>query len=105
MILDIFQYSNMYTLCKSIQWLADEGHVKDECGPYVVKPGAPTPQSYTSKAHVLSGTKQVPDWPDLLHLYSRFRTGKTLYEWMETYDVESYGIDVRRFTTFGVIKV
>lgn len=29
----------MYTLCKSIQWLADESHVKDECGPYVVKPG------------------------------------------------------------------
>lgn len=29
----------MYTLCKSIQWLADEAHVKDECGPYVTKSG------------------------------------------------------------------
>lgn len=79
----------MYTLCKSIQWLADEGHVKDECGPYVVKPGA----------------KKIPHWPDLLHLYSRLRTGKTLYEWINTYNVENHGIDVRRFTTFGVIKV
>ncbi|KAF6763906.1 nitrogen permease regulator Npr2 [Ephemerocybe angulata] len=88
MTLDIFQYSNMYTLCKSIQWLADESHVKDECGPYVVKPG----------------TKAIPDWPDLLQLYCHLRTGNTLHEWMELYDVEKYGIDVRRFTTFGVIK-
>jgi len=39
MTVDIFQYSNMYTLRKSVQWLADEPHVKDECGPYVTKPG------------------------------------------------------------------
>jgi len=39
MIIDIFQYSNMYTLRKSIQWLADEAHVKEECGPYVIKQG------------------------------------------------------------------
>ena len=92
MNIDIFQYSNMYTLCKSMQWLADESHVKDECGPYVVR-------DPTGKATL------IPDWPDLLHLYSRLRTGKTLYEWMKTYNVEAYGIDVRRFVTFGVIKV
>lgn len=39
MTIDIFQWSNMYTLRKSIQWLADEIHVKEECGPYVTKPG------------------------------------------------------------------
>ena len=39
MTIDIFQYSNMYTLRKSIQWIADEAHVKEECGPYVTKPG------------------------------------------------------------------
>jgi len=39
MPIDIFQYSNMYTLRKSVQWLADETHVKEECGPYVTKPG------------------------------------------------------------------
>lgn len=41
MTIDIFQYSNMYTLRKSIQWMADESHVKEECGPYVTKPGLP----------------------------------------------------------------
>lgn len=40
MMIDIFQYSNMYTLRKSIQWLADESHVKEECGPYVTKKGS-----------------------------------------------------------------
>lgn len=38
-MIDIFQYSNMYTLRKSVQWLADEPHVREECGPYVTKPG------------------------------------------------------------------
>ncbi|KAH9993755.1 nitrogen permease regulator 2-domain-containing protein [Russula vinacea] len=75
MTIDIFQYSNMYTLRKSIQWLADEAHVKEECGPYVIKEG-----------------RSIPDWPKLLHLYSRMRPGKTS------------GIDIRRFASFGVIK-
>lgn len=87
MTIDIFQYSNMYTLRKSVQWLADELHVKDECGPYVTKPG-----------------KSIPDWPRLLHLYSRFKPGKTVFEWMESYGAHDLGIDVRRFTSFGVIK-
>ena len=46
MTIDIFQYSNMYTLRKSIQWLADEPHVKDECGPYVIKEGMVTACNY-----------------------------------------------------------
>ncbi|KAI0277219.1 nitrogen permease regulator 2 [Russula aff. rugulosa BPL654] len=87
MIIDIFQYSNTYTLRKSIQWLADEAHVKEECGPYVIKEG-----------------RSIPDWPKLLHLYSRMRPGKTVFEWMQDHDVRSLGIDVRRFASFGVIK-
>ena len=88
MTVDIFQYSNMYTLRKSIQWLADEVHVREECGPYVTKPGHP-----------------IPDWPKLLRLYSRFKPGKTVLEWMESHNVHQLGIDIRRFTSFGVIKV
>ncbi|KAI0362371.1 NPR2-domain-containing protein [Trametes cingulata] len=87
MLIDIFQYSNMYTLRKSIQWLAGEEHIIKECGPYVTKPGW-----------------VIPDWPKLLRLYSRFKAGKTVRDWMEEYDVHKIGIDVRRFTSFGVIK-
>ncbi|KAF8892501.1 nitrogen permease regulator 2-domain-containing protein [Infundibulicybe gibba] len=87
MTIDIFQYSNMYTLRKSIQRLAEETHVMAECGPYVTRPG-----------------NAIPDWPRLLHLYSRLKAGKTVWEWMEAYNVHELGIDVRRFTSFGVIK-
>ncbi|KAF8263385.1 hypothetical protein EI94DRAFT_1740984 [Lactarius quietus] len=83
----IFQYSNMYTLHKSVQWLAGEAHVKEDCGPYVIKDG-----------------RAIPGWPKLLHLYSRMRPGTTVFEWMQDHDVRSIGIDVRRFATFGVIK-
>ncbi|KAE9409584.1 NPR2-domain-containing protein [Gymnopus androsaceus JB14] len=71
MTVDIFQYSNMYTLRKSIQWLADEAHVKEECGPT---------------------------------LPNQCFTRMSMLEWMEEYDVQELGIDVRRFTSFGVIK-
>ena len=47
----------------------------------------------------------MPDWPKLLHLYSRMKSGKTVLEWIQEYQVEQCGIDVRRFTSFGVIKV
>lgn len=47
----------------------------------------------------------IPDWPKLLRLYSRLKPGKTVFEWMEEHDVHQLGIDIRRFTSFGVIKV
>ncbi|KAJ3524319.1 hypothetical protein NM688_g8584 [Phlebia brevispora] len=88
MMIDIFQYSNMYTLRKSVQWLADEAHVREECGPYVTRPEMDT-----------------PDWPKLLHLYSRMKSGATVLEWMQEHKVQELGVDVRRFTSFGVVKV
>ncbi|KAH8116861.1 NPR2-domain-containing protein [Phellopilus nigrolimitatus] len=87
MMIDIFQFSNMYTLCRSIAWLADEPHVQDECGPYVTRPD-----------------REISEWPDLLHLYSRLKPGITVFEWMQEYDTHKHGIDPRRFVSFGVIK-
>lgn len=49
--------------------------------------------------------KEISDWPQLLHLYSRLKPGKTVFEWMQEYDVHHLGVDPRRFTSFGVIKV
>ncbi len=107
MTIDIFQYSNMYTLRKSIQRLADEPHVKDECGPYVIKEGVV--RNTLQRSHLANVShdpgRSIPDWPKLLHLYSRMRPGKTVFEWMQDHDVRSLGIDVRRFASFGVIKV
>jgi len=57
------------------------------------------------QTHLVLIGRHIPDWPKLLHLYSRFKTGKTVFDWMKTYEVEDLGIDVRRFTSFGVVKV
>jgi len=46
----------------------------------------------------------VPEWPQLLGLYSRFRAGITVLQWMQDNNVLDLGIDVRRFASFGVIK-
>ncbi|KAG9124778.1 Nitrogen permease regulator 2 [Ceratobasidium sp. 392] len=102
---DIFQYTNIYTLKPSIQWLANDPGVKEECPGYVTLPGH-TPAS----------------WPDLLRLYSRLTNSKTVHEWLESCSSSpaprspgpnSFGalvpditssIDPRRFISFGVIK-
>jgi len=55
MVIDIFQYSNMYTLRKSIQWLADEAHVKEECGPYVIKEGKAVYITYLTQSRSCFG--------------------------------------------------
>ena len=97
----------MYTLSRSIQWLAQEAHVKEECGPYSTKPGALFSSSgfACSIPNTLALGYPVPDWPTLLHLYSRMKPGKTVFEWLESHSVHELGIDVRRFTSFGVVKV
>ena len=104
MMIDIFQYSNMYTLSRSMQWLADEAHVRDECGPYVTRPGVPI-QVFPHLSLSSPAGHAIPDWPQLLRLYSRFKPGKTILGWMKLYGVHQLGIDVRRFTSFGIIKV
>lgn len=38
-MIDIFQYSNMYTLKSNFQWLAEEISVQEECSQYVTCPG------------------------------------------------------------------
>lgn len=52
MMIDIFQFSNMYTLSRSIQWLADETHVRDECGPYVTRSGMKFASESGTSPHV-----------------------------------------------------
>lgn len=107
MMIDIFQYSNMYTLRKSIQWLAKESDVREECGPYATKPGQSQSDgpAGVQDAQPQHTGREIADWPRLLHLYSRLKPGKTVREWMVEHDVDSLGVDVRRFTSFGVIKV
>ncbi|CAE6479796.1 unnamed protein product [Rhizoctonia solani] len=106
-MVDIFQYSNIYALKPSIEWLANDPGVQEECPGYVTLPGH-TP----------------PSWPELLRLYSRLSHSQTVHSWLESAssvttsrsnpttpkspmgispDIVS-SIDPRRFISFGVIK-
>lgn len=87
MMIDIFQYANMYTLKPSITRLAADETIISECGSYVTRSG------------------YIPaSWPTLLRLYSKLLPGTTVHQWIEANDVLSLGIDPRRFISFGIIK-
>lgn len=87
LMVDIFQFVNIYTLKPAIARLADEPSIQAECGPYVTRPGY-----------------EIPAWPVLLDLYTALRPGVRLDTWMEERKIEGMGIDARRFVTFGIIK-
>ena len=86
-VVDIFQYFNMYTVRPAIAKMADDEALGRECATYVTRPGF-TPPSY----------------PKILKLYSLLRAGTTLHDWIEENDIDTLGIDVRRFVSFGVIQ-
>ncbi|EPQ32193.1 uncharacterized protein PFL1_00390 [Pseudozyma flocculosa PF-1] len=86
-VIDIFQYFNMYTVRPAIARMADDETMGRECATYVTRPGYP-----------------LPSYPELLRLYSLLRPGKNLHDWIEDNDVDAKGIDVRRFVSFGVIQ-
>lgn len=87
LMVDVFQFFNVYVLKPAIARMADDPSIQAECGPYVVRPG-----------HV------APPWPTLLNLYTALRPGVVLEQWIEERNVETMGIDARRFVTFGIIK-
>ncbi|KAK4686544.1 nitrogen permease regulator 2, partial [Tremellales sp. Uapishka_1] len=85
--IDIFQYSNMYTVKPSIIKLAQDETVIQECGAYVTRPGF-----------------AVQSWPILAKLYSHLLPGTTVHQWVEANGILAMGIDPRRFVSFGIIK-
>lgn len=69
-------------------WLFTDPAVYEECGPYVHKgDGEPLP------------------WPRLAWYYARLKPPLTVGHWIKLYQVDLEQLDVRRFITFGVIKV
>ncbi|CEH19404.1 nitrogen permease regulator 2 [Ceraceosorus bombacis] len=86
-MIDIFQFFNMYTTRPLIATMATDESIIAECPLYVMLPGRP-----------------LQSWPRLLSLYSALKPGVTLHEWIEENDVDDLGIDVRRFVSFGIIK-
>lgn len=86
-VIDIFQFSNIYVLRPQVASMFDDVQMGNECASYVARPGhLPLPV------------------PTLFRMYAMLRPGRTLHEWVELAGHYVNSIDVRRFITFGVIK-
>ncbi|ODV89294.1 hypothetical protein CANCADRAFT_29503, partial [Tortispora caseinolytica NRRL Y-17796] len=87
LIIDIFQFSNRYACTPDIELFATDDAMQAECASYVASPGAPV-------------TSPV----SLLWLYRSLHHGISVREWATHQKDKLYGIDIRRFITFGFIK-
>ncbi|KAI9597334.1 nitrogen permease regulator 2 [Syncephalis fuscata] len=85
-IVDIFQYSNSYTLLDGATELVDDPQQQQECMAYVTKPGS------TSIA-----------FSRIFSLYCALRPGIALKDWIRDHQADLNSIDVRRMMAFGVI--
>lgn len=86
-LIDIFQFSNMYAIRPQAARMLDDEAIGHECAAYVTVP------------------KQKPlPVPQLWRMYSMLRQGRTLYEWADELGDCAQRIDIRRFVTFGIIK-
>ncbi|WFD23698.1 Nitrogen permease regulator 2 [Malassezia equina] len=86
-VIDIFQFSNIYMLRPQVARMFDDVQMGNECASYVARPGL----------HPLPA-------PTLFRMYSMLRSGRTLHEWVDLVGHYAQSIDIRRFITFGVIK-
>ncbi|CAG8444558.1 392_t:CDS:2 [Ambispora gerdemannii] len=87
-MVDIFQFSNVYAVKPDIMRVLEDEAVQNECISYVTKLDAGPPPSFIK----------------LFSLYCQLKYGVSLKEWIEENQVSSLNIDIRRFITFGVIK-
>ena len=86
-LIDIFQFSNMYAVRPQIARMLDDKGIGPECAAYVTLPHqTPLPA------------------PELFRMYSQLGPGRTLYEWADELGECTQRVDIRRFVTFGIIK-
>ncbi|CAG8704459.1 10874_t:CDS:2, partial [Acaulospora morrowiae] len=87
-MIDIFQFSNVYTPKPEITKIIDDKKIQHECLSYVRKEGAKSP-SFTK----------------LFSFYCDLKYGMTVKEWlMENKEIAASNIDIRRFISFGIIR-
>lgn len=131
-IVDLFQFSNIYAPTSDISLLIKNPEMMKECQAYVYHPGSITQRSrfvshnsgHSSGIHINSPTSSLlsssssfysnthsrnPDHnlnspTTLFFLYRSLHQGQTVCEWYRENKKQLRYIDVRRFLSFGVIK-
>ncbi|OLL27134.1 Nitrogen permease regulator 2 [Neolecta irregularis DAH-3] len=86
-MVDIFQFSNCYTVLHDISNLEISECLQAEC------------VAYTSNSHSPSTGIET-----ILNLYKSLHQEITIRQWIAEHRSEVKGIDIRRFISFGVIK-
>lgn len=130
-IVDLFQFSNMYAPTSDVSDLIRDPTMMKECQAYIYHPGSVTQRSrfashnsgHSSGAQVSSPASSIStssssfstmqnqsQGPHLnspttiFSLYRSLHQGQTVREWFNEYKKQLRNIDVRRFLSFGVIK-
>ncbi|CAG8517213.1 7666_t:CDS:2 [Paraglomus occultum] len=86
-MIDIFQFSNIYAIRPEIMRIIEDETIQAECISYVTKPGA-----------------TAPPFSKIFSLYCSLKRDVTIKMWVEENKVNSLNIDTRRFIAFGVTK-
>lgn len=88
--IDIFQFSNSYSVTPKISLLISDEQTQKELRSYVIVRS-------THNSRPLSAMQ-------LIELYLKLERGKTLMQWVRENSSLICDLDIRRFITFGVIK-
>lgn len=130
-IIDIFQFSNIYAPTSDIDLFLKDSHMATECQAYVVSPsifrGKPfdNPKSSNGKgkedpskkkhhshenssASLFNRNKKetvvLPSKAKLFFLYRSLHQGQTVKSWYKEHAEALDHIDIRRFLSFGVLR-
>lgn len=114
-IVDLFQFSNIYASTSNISEFLSNPNMFKECQAYVyrISDGSPrknsaaqlaTSYSSTSSYSTIMNYHKPPSQVTLFYLYKSLHQGQTVREWYQEHRKLLNGIDVRRFLSFGVIK-
>lgn len=85
-LIDIFLHSNIYAVTPRIALIANDPKLQAECAVYITKSG-----------------KAPPSFPKIFALYCSMQPSLRMSDFCVVYAESLASIDVRRFTTFGLI--
>lgn len=88
-VIDIFQFSNVYAVQRPVKKLLNDQDLRRHCVEFVSFPDETGAKISLSQAFML---------------YSAFRDGTQVLQWMTDNEVSSVPIEIRHFIVFGVIK-
>lgn len=119
-MLDIFQFSNMYSTTSSVNLFLEDPHLAAECQQEVVfsylfngslpilTKGSEDNISISSDKRPMIPTSKdrivIPSKAKLFHLYRSLHHGQTLKDWSIENSESLKFIDIRRFISFGVLR-